>query len=78
MYTSFFNFLNTILYWSIADEQCCNSFRWTAKGLSHTNTGSSLPQTPLPSNLPHNIEQNSPCNKVSPCWLSIINIAAHT
>ena len=25
-----------ILYWSIADEQCCDSFRWTAKGLSHT------------------------------------------
>ena len=27
---------NFILYWSIADEQCCDSFRWTAKGLSHT------------------------------------------
>ena len=23
---------------SIADEQCCDSFRWTVKGLSHTYT----------------------------------------
>ena len=25
-----------ILYWIIANLQCCGSFRWTAKGLSHT------------------------------------------
>ena len=25
-----------ILNWSIADQQCCDSFSWTAKGLSHT------------------------------------------
>ena len=36
----FFIFFNTesILYWSIGDWQCCDSFRWTVKGLSHTYT----------------------------------------
>ena len=34
-----------------------------------------LPQTSLPSRLPHNIEQNSLCYIVRPCWLSILNIA---
>ena len=33
-----------------------------------------LPQTPLPSRLPHNIEQNSMYFIVGPCWLSILNI----
>ena len=28
-----------------------------------------LPQTPLPSRLPHNIEQSSLCCTVGPCWL---------
>ena len=32
-----------------------------------------LPQTPLPSRLPHNTEQSSMCYTVSPCWLSILN-----
>ena len=27
-----------IFYWNIAHEQCCDSFRWTAKGLSLTYT----------------------------------------
>ena len=31
-----------------------------------------LPQTPLPSRLPHNIEQSSLCYAVSPCQLSIL------
>ena len=32
-------FLKTlILFWSIANEQCCDSFRWRAKGLSHPYT----------------------------------------
>ena len=43
----------------------------------HIN-GSILPQTPLPSSLTHNNERNSLYNKVSPCWLPIINIAAST
>ena len=33
-----------------------------------------LPKTPLPSRLPHNIEQSSLCYAVGPCWLSILNI----
>ena len=36
------------------------------------------PQTPLPSRLPHNIEQSSPCYTVGPCWLSILNTAVCT
>ena len=27
-----------VLYWSIADEQCCNSSRWTENGISNTYT----------------------------------------
>ena len=37
-----------------------------------------LPQTPLPSRLPHNIEQSSMCYTVGPYWLSILNIAVCT
>ena len=37
-----------------------------------------LPQTPLASKLPHNIEQNSVCWTVGPYWLSILNIAGYT
>ena len=37
-----------------------------------------LPQTPLPSRLPHNTEQRSLCCTVGPCWLSILNIAVRT
>ena len=33
-----------------------------------------LPQTPLPSRLPHNIEQSSLCYTVGPYWLSILII----
>ena len=36
------------------------------------------PQTPLPSRLLHNIEQNSLCCIVGLCWLSILNIAECT
>ena len=35
-----------------------------------------LPQTPLPSRMPHNIEQSSLCYIIGPCWLSILNIAS--
>ena len=37
-----------------------------------------LPQTPLPSRLPHNIEQSSLCYRVGPCQLSILYIAVYT
>ena len=45
------------------------------KGLSHIPI---LPQSPLPSKLPHNIEQSSVCYTVGSCWLSILNIAVCT
>ena len=35
---------------------------------------STLPQTPRPSRLLHNIEQSSLCYTVGPCWLSILNV----
>ena len=34
-----------------------------------------LPQTLLPSKLPHNIEKSSMYYTIGPCWLSILNIA---
>ena len=37
----------TELNWQPINKQSCDSFRWTAEGLSHTHTLS--PQTPLPS-----------------------------
>ena len=37
-----------------------------------------LPQTPLRSRLPQNIEQSSLCYTVGPCWLSTLNTAACT
>ena len=38
---------------------------------------STLPQSPLPSRLPHNLEQSSLYSTytVGPCWLSILNTA---
>ena len=33
----------------MANQQCCDSFRWTAKGLSHTYTCIHSPPKPLPS-----------------------------
>ena len=43
-------------------QQSLREFRWTANGLNHTYTCfHSPPQTPLPSRLPHNIEQSSLC-----------------
>ena len=37
-----------------------------------------LPQTPLPSRLPHNIEQSSLWYTVGPCWSSVLNTAVCT
>ena len=39
---------------------------------------STLPQTPLQSRLPHNIEQSSTCSTVEPCWFSVLNTAVCT
>ena len=44
---------------------------------THTHI-SILPQTPLPSRLPHNIKQRSLCYTAGPCWLSILDIAVCT
>ena len=37
-----------------------------------------LPQTPLPSRLPHNLQQSSLCYTEGLCWLCILNIAVCT
>ena len=37
-----------------------------------------LPQTPLPSRLPHNIEQSCLCYTVGPFWLATLNTAVCT
>ena len=67
-----------ILYWSVANQQCRDTFRWTAQGLSLTYTCIRSPPTLLPSRLPDNIEQNSLCSTTGPCWLSLLNIAVCT
>ena len=49
--TIFFFFLSLlILFWvfSLISKQCCDSFRWTAKGLSHTYTCVHSPPKPPP------------------------------
>ena len=43
----------------------------------HTHV-SLLPQAPVPSRLPHNIEQSSLCYTAGPCWLPFLNIAVCT
>ena len=45
----------------------CDSFRWTAKGLSHTYRCIHSPlNSPPPSRLPHDIDQSSMCYTVCP------------
>ena len=52
----------------------CDSFKWTAKGLSHTYTCIHSTPNSLLIQLPHDTEQSSLCcSRI--CWLSIINIA---
>ena len=54
VYLFFFKLL--LLYWNVAHEPC-DSFRCTAKGLSHT----SCPKVFLPAWLPRSTEQSSLC-----------------
>ena len=76
---NFFHFKLFLLHWGTANYQCCDSFRWTAKGLSRTYIQVSiLPQTLLPSRLPHNTEQSSMSYTTVPCWLPILNTAVYT
>ena len=57
-----------ILYWSIADYQCCDQVNCkTTQPYIHMSI---LSQTPLPPRLPCNTEQSSLCYTGSPCWLS--------
>ena len=72
----FFFLLNFLC--CVANSQCCDSFSWTVKGLSHIYTCFHSPQGPLPARLPHNIEQSSTCYTLDPYWLSILNIAVCT
>ena len=53
---------------------------WVCKVLDRTEwwTKLILPQTPLPSRLPYNIDQSSLCYHIGPCWLSILNTAVCT
>ena len=37
-----------------------------------------LLQTPLPSRLPHDVDQGPLCYIAGPCWLSILNTAVYT
>ena len=53
-------------------------FQVNGKGTQHAYTCIHLPQTPLTSRLPHNVEQSSMCYTVDPCWLSILNTAVWT
>ena len=54
-------------------------FQVTSKGTQpYMHKLSILPQTPLPSRPPHNIEQSSLCCMVGPCSLSILNIVVCT
>ena len=67
-----------ISYWVIADEQHCDSSRWTAEGLSHIYTCVHSLSNSHRSRLPHDIEQSSLCCPVDACWLSILNTAVCT
>ena len=80
----FFNFyfFNTknILYWDIAgltNNVVIVSGEQQRDSATHIHA-SILPQTPLPSRLPHNVEQSSICCTIALCWLSILNIAECT
>ena len=70
----FFSFKLFILYCGI--QQINNVM--IVSGEQQERNVSSLPQTPLPSRLPHNTEQSTLCYTVSPCWLSIFNTAVCT
>ena len=54
-----------ILYWGIANEQYCDSFIWTAKGLSHSYTCIHSPP-------------NSPPNQAGPLFFFFVNVSSET
>ena len=60
----------------VSGEQQRDSAIWDVYIYTYTQRYRSiLPSTPLPSTLPHNIEQSSTCYIVGRCWLSILKIA---
>ena len=69
-----------VSYWGIASQQCCDSFRWTARELSHAYTCIHSPLFSLSvfiySHLGCHITLSRvPCAMiVGPCWLSILNV----
>ena len=75
-YSCLENFMDGEAWWAtvhgVTNNQGCNGFRWTAKGLGHTYTCIHSPQTPLPSRLPHNVDQNSTCYTIDFCWSPFI------
>ena len=64
-----------ILYWTMANKNIVIvSGEQRRDSAIHIHV--SIPhQTPLPSRVPHNIEQSSLCYTVDPCWWPILNTA---
>ena len=66
----YFNFLFCIRVQLINNAVIVSGEQWRDSAIPiHVSI---LPQTPLPSRLPHNTEQSSMCYTVGPCWLSIL------
>ena len=73
LYIMFFLKLIFILYWSIADLQCCVSFRYTAKWFHYPYTCIHYFSDSFPIwLLQHSIKYSSLCYTVGPHWLSIL------
>ena len=62
---------------SIADLQCCISFRYTTKWFSFTYTFKNFFQILFPFRLLQSIKQNSLCYIINLCWFSILNIVVY-
>ena len=69
----FFNFELFALYWGINNVIIVSGEPWRDSAM-HIYV-STVPQAPLPSRLPHNIEQSSLWRTIGPCWLPILNRA---
>ena len=72
-----FNMLYSLVIAPSFKEQAITSGEHQKDSAIHTHV-SILPQTPLLSRLPHNIDQNPMCYAEGPCWLSILNIVVCT
>ena len=76
-----FVFFSSTFYFVLEYNQLTNnvivSGEWQRDSAIHIRI-SILPHNLLPSRLPHNTKQSSLCCTVSPCWLSVLNIALCT